>query len=213
MSQPTLDAMSPTSRDRSPHSPTVPAAPLRVALTLFLLAALPPLVYYFWICLQYFGGRLVFPTPGLLHYFPRPTATSAGILASWLVFQALLQIYAPGQWTEGMPLPGGSGARLHYKMNGWVSWWITWIVLAAAMAVGAIPPTLLADQFGPLMTTANIFTFVFCVYLYRRGKAADRAGRITGNAVEDFWLGKELNPRLGTFDLKLFRLPTGLRTF
>jgi protein-S-isoprenylcysteine O-methyltransferase Ste14 len=204
MSQSKIDGTSLTSRGRSPQPGAVPVIALRVAITALLLGALPPLVYYFWICLQYFGGRLVAPTLELIRYFPFPTATSILVVASWLLFQALLQIYAPGKWIEGMPLPVRSGARLSYKMNGWTSWWITWIVLAAAVAFGAIPPTLLADQFGPLITTWNVFTFAFCLYLYGRGKSGSAEERVTGNAIEDFWLGRELNPRLGRFDLKLF---------
>ena len=64
---------------------------------------------------------------------------------------------------------------------------------------------MLADQFGPLLTTVNIFTYLFCFYLYWHGKRFGKtAERITNNAIYDFWLGTALNPRIGSFDLKLF---------
>jgi protein-S-isoprenylcysteine O-methyltransferase Ste14 len=198
-----IHTMPQSQKDTFRAEPGSRSSAFAVAMTLLLLLALPPLVYYFWICLEYFGGRLVIPTLGLLRYFPRPTATSIRIAALWLLFQALLQIYAPGRRTEGRPLPDGS--RLTYKMNGWASWWLTWIGLSAGVALGAIPPTLLADQFGPLLTTWNIFTFGFCLYLYGSARALGAASeRITGNAILDFWLGNRRNPRIGNFDLKLF---------
>lgn len=179
------------------------ATRFNVVMTVVLLVALPPLVYYMWICLEHFGGRLTVPTRAWIHYFPLPTATSVGIVLGWLAFQGLLQIYAPGPWVEGTPLPDGT--RLRYKMNGWPSWWITWACLGAGAALHLYRPTILADQFGPLLTTTNLFTYLFCFYLYRHGKRHGTAHeRITHSAIYDFWLGTALNPRVGDFDFKLF---------
>ena len=71
-----------------------------VLMTVILLLTLPPLVYYFWFCLEFNQGHLALPSIGMLSRFPLPTATSAAIVAGWLIFQGLLQIYAPG---EGPP--------------------------------------------------------------------------------------------------------------
>jgi protein-S-isoprenylcysteine O-methyltransferase Ste14 len=156
-----------------------------------------------WICLEYQGGNLAWPSLAMVRHFPLPTWTSAGIVAGWLLFQGLLQIYAPGKWVEGTPLIDGS--RLRYKMNGWFSWWFTWAVVGLGVALHVFRPTILADQFGPLMTTMNIFTYLFCLYLYAHGKRSGTPHeRVTDNAVYDFWLGTALNPRVGNFDFKLF---------
>ena len=134
---------------------------------------------------------------------PLPTPASVGIVVGWLAFQALLQIVAPGPWTKGTPL--ADGTRLEYKLNGWSAFWITWLVMAAGVLSGLIPPTILADQFGPLLTTANIVTFLFCFYLYWAGRRATASqSQAAGSRVRAFWLGTVLNPRIGTFDLKLF---------
>jgi protein-S-isoprenylcysteine O-methyltransferase Ste14 len=179
------------------------ATRFNVVMTVVLLLALPPLVYYLWFCLEHFGGRLVAPRLGWLHDFPLPTATSVGIVLGWLGFQGLLQIYLPGRWVEGTPQKDGT--RLRYKMNGWASWWLTWAVLAGGAALHLFRPTILADQFGPLLTTANLFTYLFCLYLYWHGKRHGTAHeRITHSAIYDFWLGTALNPRVGSFDFKLF---------
>jgi protein-S-isoprenylcysteine O-methyltransferase Ste14 len=187
----------------SPTSTCTTASTTDVAMTLVMLIALPPLVYYMWFCLTFNHGQLKLPSVEMLKHFPLPTVTSVAIVVGWLVFQALLQIFAPGKWIEGTPL--ADGTRLKYKMNGWAAWWFTWAMLAGGVALQLFSPTTLADQFGPLLTTANIFTYLFCFYLYWHGKRfGAKQERITNNAVYDFWLGTALNPRVGSFDLKLF---------
>jgi protein-S-isoprenylcysteine O-methyltransferase Ste14 len=179
------------------------ATAFNVVMTVILLATLPPLVYYMWICLEYYEGKLVWPSMQMVKYVPAPTPQSTGILAGWLIFQGLLQIYAPGKWMNGTELADGS--RLQYKINGWFTWWFTWLVLFTAVVFGAIRPTVLADQFGPLLTTANLFTYAFCIYLFWHGtRFGTGYERVTGNAIYDFWLGTALNPRVGRFDFKLF---------
>ena len=164
--------------------------------SLLLLAALPSFTYYIWICVTEFDGALVFPGLDLLRHIPAPTITAVTAYASWFVFQAVLQIVAPGKVHEGVPL--SDGTRLKYKMNGWFSFWFTLGVVVAGVLLGWISPTLWFDQFGPLLTTVNIFAFAFSLFLYFQGK------RTTGNAIYDYFVGTALNPRLGSFDLKFF---------
>jgi delta14-sterol reductase len=187
----------------APTSTRLTASGFNVLSTVVLLLTLPPLVYYLWICLEFYDGRLVLPSPELLRHVPAPTPTSMAIFVGWFAFQALLQIYAPGKWIEGTPL--ADGTRLKYKMNGWFVWWFTWLVLALGVILHLFSPTILADQFGPLLSTTNVFTYLLSSYLYWHGKRfATKHERITGNVIYDFWLGSGLNPRLGDFDLKLF---------
>ena len=187
----------------APTSVRSTATAFNVIMTVALLIVLPPLVYYLWICLAFNRGRLQMPSADMLGRIPLPTATSIGILAGWLIFQGLLQIYAPGRRVEGPPL--ADGTRLSYTMNGWFAWWFTWAVLGLGAALNVFSPAALADQFGPLLTTANIFTYLFCIFLYWHGSRRGGGNeRISGNPIYDFWLGTALNPRVGNFDLKLF---------
>ena len=126
------------------------------------------------------------------------------MVIGWFVFQAALQIKAPGPWREGVPLRDGS--RLRYRMNGWWSWWATWAVLIGGVLVGWITPTILADNFGPLMTVANVFAFALSAHLYVLGRRRPHpAGeRVSGRALRDYVMGTSLNPRTGAFDWKLF---------
>ena len=137
----------------------------------------------------------MFPSLDLLRRIPAPTFTAVVAYVSWFAFQAVLQIVAPGTIHEGVPL--SDGTRLKYKMNGWFSFWFTLGVVVAGVLLGQISPTLWFDQLGPLLTTANIFAFVFSLFLYFQGKG-------TGNVIYDYFIGTALNPRIGSFDLKFF---------
>lgn len=172
-----------------------------------LLVGLPVLVYWMWICITYYDGRMVFPLTSagwleLVSYVPPPTLASVAVFATWLILQLLLQLYAPGPWVKGTVLRDGT--RLRYRMNGWLSWWITIGGLFLAVWLGWIKPTILYDNFGPLITTTNIFTFAFALYLYVHGRKKGRDERVTGNPVYDYFMGTSLNPRIGDLDLKLF---------
>jgi hypothetical protein len=167
-----------------------------------LLVALPPFTYYIWFCVTAFGGSLVFPGSQIFRLVPPPGRVAVILYASWFLLQAILQIAAPGKPHDGVPLPDGK--RLKYKMNGWFSFWFTTGAAFGAVMLGWIPATILYDQFGPLLTTVNIFAFLFSGFLYLHGSASKNPERRSGNAFYDYFMGTALNPRLGSFDLKLF---------
>lgn len=169
-----------------------------------LMLLLPPFVYWMWWCAVKRNGELALPDGDFIASIPAPTPTSIAIFVGWFAFQAALQIYAPGRWVEGTALRDGT--RLQYKMNGWFSWWFTWAALAMLVVSGLVEPEILFDQFGPLLTTANIFTFGLAAYLYVLGKRRpdDGTEQFKGHVVYRYFMGTSLNPRNGRFDWKLF---------
>ena len=181
-------------------APQSAVTPARVAGTVALLIVLPAFVYYLWDCLTFHGGQPALPSAAMLRRVPPPTLDAAAIVVGWLAFQALLHLFAPGRRIAGAPL--SDGTRLSYRMNGWASWWISVAVLTGGAALGLYRPAALADRIGPLLTTASLVAVAVSLF-GRRSNALGRE-RVTGNAVCDFWLGTALNPRIGTFDLKLF---------
>ena len=165
-----------------------------------LMVTLPALVYYLWICVTFYGGALQAPTTQrqleeLAGHLPGPTGGALATFALWYGLQVALQMYAPGRRALGAPL--GDGSRLEYRLNGWWSFWLTIVIAGALVAGGVVPATLLADQFGPLLTITNVFAFAFSLVLYRFGRGGSEV-------VYDYFMGTALNPRLGRFDLKLF---------
>ena len=174
---------------------------------LVLMVALPPLVYYLWICVTYYQGELVFPGDAAAwlkfwsHASP-PTWKAAGLYGAWFLAQAALQVLAPGPTVQGMEQPDGS--RLDYRMNGMFSFLLTLGVVAGLVALGWLDATVLYDQLGPLLSVVNLFTFTFAGFLYFWGLKGADWERPTGRPFYDYFMGTALNPRIGSLDLKLF---------
>src|SRR5262245_9527466 len=172
-----------------------------------LLAGLPLLVVYIQICLAANGGALIVPRAAdewwaLLRAVSLPTPAAVLIWVGWLIFQGLLQRYAPGKVARGAPL--ASGMRLTYRTNGRFAWWFTWACLVGGAWIGWIPPTILADQLGPLLTVGILAAFGLSLYVCwdRRLRATGEQG--SGNILGDYVMGASLNPRLDGFDFKYF---------
>jgi delta14-sterol reductase len=132
------------------------------------------------------------------------TWEAAGVFLGWLAFQAALHLLLPGQKFQGAKLSDGS--QLTYKLNGKFNFYVT---MAALGYFGFYKQTLnlswAYDNYVPLMTSAIIFSSALSVYLYARSFARGALlahGGDTGVAIYDFFIGRELNPRIGSFDLK-----------
>lgn len=154
------------------HPPVVDVAHQKYGFGLswlVLMLALPPLVYYLWICVTYYQGALALPQSiaewrELWSHIASPTWAASLIYGIWFLSQAALQAWVPGRTVRGMPLPDGQ--RLEYRLNGMLSFLLTLSVLIVTVAWGWLDTTLLYDQIGPLLTVINIFTFAFSGFLY-----------------------------------------------
>jgi len=165
-----------------------------------LMLGLPPLTYYFWLCLSDHGGALVAPSlRELIAHVSPPTWRALAVYGGWLGLQVVLQLGVPGRVQSGVPLADGS--RLEYRLNGWTSFWISVAVAVVAVVSGVIPASVVYDEFGPLLTTAHLVAFGLALGLYVQGR---RAGRTTGDPIGDYFMGTTLNPRLRALDLKYF---------
>ena len=169
-----------------------------------LMLLLPPFIYWMWWSMVEHQGAIVLPDGEFIGSIPAPTPASIAIFGAWFLFQAALQVYAPGRWVQGTALRDGT--RLKYRMNGWFSWWCTWAALAALVLSGLVEPDGLSGELGPLISTVNIFTFALCVYLYIWGaKHPDEGtGEFPGGVAYRYFMGTSRNPRNGSFDWKLF---------
>ena len=130
----------------------------------------------------------------------------------WLALAALYLVL-PGRRVQGTVL--ATGERLQYPLNGLLS-----LALVVAVAGGAFyaaepfPGVRLTGLLAilPALTLANIaFSCLLSAFLYAYSFRSSSgvllaAGGDTGESVYDFFIGRELNPRVlgGALDLKYF---------
>ncbi|KAK7480353.1 hypothetical protein BaRGS_00028400 [Batillaria attramentaria] len=130
---------------------------------------------------------------------------AAFIFLGWFAFQAVLAVLPVGRVAEGQPLK--SGQRLKYRLNGFLSLLVTLACLGVAVYY-EVPLSVLSKKFFPLMTTAVIFSFLLSIALYIKSlfisPSKVAAPGNSGNFIYDFFMGHELNPRIGPLDLKFF---------
>ena len=151
--------------------------------------------------------------------------TCALVILMWFLFQVVLERILPCAIVQGAPLPDGSGKRLSYRINGHLSFWVTLLLLDVAwpqwidiqteggedtksvLVFGRAPMTWLYDNYSTLAFVTIVWTILLSTYLYIKsfGKGLLLAvGGDSGNPFYDYFMGRELNPRWGTFDWKEF---------
>jgi hypothetical protein len=181
----------------------------RIPVAQLNMTLLPLFSYLVFFCLRFNGGALL-PSPASdwSGFFAAivPTWEAAAVYVSWFGFQVLLQLIAPGPAVEALALPDGS--RLTYKINGLAALVITAIVLGALGGSGWISLTWLYDNFGALLSSLTILTFLFSLFLYYYGRRwPGGPSKVSGNFIVDYFMGTALNPRLPPvtgFDFKFF---------
>ncbi|XP_045309245.1 delta(14)-sterol reductase LBR isoform X1 [Leopardus geoffroyi] len=127
-----------------------------------------------------------------------------GVYILWFLMQALFYLLPVGKVVEGMPL--ADGRRLKYRLNGFYALLLTSAVIGAAVFWGA-DLHYVYGHFLQFALAAAAFSLGLSVYLAVRAAGAPPgalAPSSSGNAIYDFFIGRELNPRIGTFDLKYF---------
>lgn len=127
------------------------------------------------------------------------------IFVLWFLFQALLYLLPIGRVAEGTTLRDGS--KLTYNINGIHAFVISHILFAVGYFYFKLPVTIIYDKYLPLASAAFVFSLILAVYLYSKSfdKGALLAlGGNSGNFVYDWFIGRELNPRVGSFDWKVF---------
>mmetsp|Transcript_3209 Transcript_3209/g.4844 ORF Transcript_3209/g.4844 Transcript_3209/m.4844 type:complete len:419 (-) Transcript_3209:164-1420(-) len=131
------------------------------------------------------------------------------VLIGWMVFLMFLWAVIPGAWADGVKLP--TGGRLKYKLNGFSSGCITTICLIAGHLSGIFDLVWIYDNYLQLASAAILLSTLMSIMLYisARLKYSIPSGYLagpgsTGIAIYDFFMGHELNPRIGDLDLKQF---------
>lgn len=124
----------------------------------------------------------------------------------WMAFQTILHLTLPGQLVKGVTLPNKT--KLTYKLNAQTNLGVTLLAATTfSFYIKMLPLSWIYDQFLPLLTAACVLTVLLTVYLYLssfgHSKVLSSGGNTKSN-IYNFFIGRELNPRIGPFDLKHF---------
>ncbi|KAI3385685.1 hypothetical protein SNEBB_000464 [Seison nebaliae] len=175
---------------------------------IILIIFLPALVLYLNIC--------CYPKISLwskIHYLPSwkilLDKVGLGLVVLWVLFQVILYILPFGRVIEGQPLRNRQ--RLIYNCNGIHAYFVTLLVYYLISFKINLSQLIVAHYIG-IISSAIFLTFLLSLALYLRGKQCQPwelspCGQ-SGHCVYDFFMGRELNPRirLGSriLDLKFF---------
>ncbi|XP_071963096.1 delta(14)-sterol reductase TM7SF2-like [Antedon mediterranea] len=176
--------------------------PIGATLTVFFL---PLAMYYFYFACGKNKCELTLK-PGFSRKFADYYDPEAYLMfCGWMVFQAALYMLPIGKSCLGQQLKNGS--RLSYRLNGFLAFFLS-ICAFAGLVYKGYPVTKVYDKFLPLMTASIIFSFVMSSLLYIRAKFVANSQLAPGGnshcTIYDWFIGHELNPRIGNFDLKFF---------
>ncbi|XP_048387306.2 delta(14)-sterol reductase LBR isoform X2 [Stegostoma tigrinum] len=145
--------------------------------------------------------------------FPPPVPTlqmlwssnALGVFVLWFLFQALLYLLPIGKVVEGVPL--ANGKKLKYRINAFYAFVLCAAALGAALYNEVNLSYIYSSQLQ-LAISAILFSVLLSIYLYVRSwrVPADELaeGGNSGSFIYDFFIGRELNPRIRNFDLKFF---------
>ncbi|KAH7337213.1 ERG4/ERG24 ergosterol biosynthesis protein [Rhizoctonia solani] len=128
--------------------------------------------------------------------------------AAWYAFTVAAWWLLPGDWVEGTELR--TGGRIQYKINAFST-----MLLALGLTSGWIinfgPEsfTFIYEHWIGLCTAALINSFIqatWCYYISTKNEDTRTLalGGNSGNLLYDWFIGRELNPSIGWFDIKSF---------
>ncbi|XP_053576088.1 delta(14)-sterol reductase TM7SF2 [Bombina bombina] len=127
------------------------------------------------------------------------------LLLGWASLQAVLYMLPMGKVTEGITLRDNT--RLKYRINAFHAMMVTGLLTVVALFVG-VPFSYVYDNFLQFAVGAGFLALILSVFLYIKSQLAPESalapGGNSGNPLYDFFIGHELNPRIGSFDLKYF---------
>uniref|UniRef100_A0A8C5WLG9 Delta(14)-sterol reductase TM7SF2 n=1 Tax=Leptobrachium leishanense TaxID=445787 RepID=A0A8C5WLG9_9ANUR len=132
-------------------------------------------------------------------------STAVTIVLVWFSLQAVLYVLPLGTVVEGIPLKDNT--RLKYKINAFHAMVVSFLLAGLALALG-MPLSYVYDHFLQLAVGAGFLGLALSIFMYVKAltalESALAPGGNSGNPIYDFFMGHELNPRIGSFDLKYF---------
>lgn len=182
---------------------------------LAMMVGFPALMYYMWIGTVFYNGQ--FPQPAedesytaflqhlwfLIRTEAYPTKRAWSIYWGFGLAQMVFYVALPGVYRKGQPLPHLGGKQLEYYCSAMWSFY-TSIALGLFLHFGGIfRLNTLIDEFGPIMSVAILSGYLCSFAAYFSALARGNTLRMTGYPIFDFFMGAELNPRIGILDFKM----------
>ena len=189
----------------------------RTIVPLFLMICCPLSVLLVWhINIDFQGSVLAFfnfiTKQGVFHVLWQiwqpvilGTTSAWKIILIFMVAQLLLMRIIPGKRVTGPETPKGNTPV--YKDNGFSCFLITLVLFYfCSFHFALFSPTIIYDNFAGILGALNIFSLMFCLMLYLKGRFAPSSSdnSATGNIVFDYYWGTELYPRVFGWDIKQF---------
>jgi 7-dehydrocholesterol reductase len=193
---------------------------------ILILTTAPLFVLYVYISAFYFDFSLREPFQALFSHdisweeilskATLPTLYAAGLFSVWLGLQVVLSLIPDSVHRFIPAFHGGdclgsvtpAGRRLNYNINGFQAWLISHaLFILGTFVFGWFSPTIIFDNWGALLWIANLMGFGLAIFAYikaNRFPSSLNDRKFSGNKLYDFFMGIELNPRIGLLDLKLF---------
>lgn len=193
---------------------------------LFIITLTPWLVFYFYISAFAFDCSLSAPILALLSgnlslqelwtKLPRFSYEALLLWCIWVGLQIILAaipdifhlIFKSYKGGEQLGAVTPAGKRLWYNINGLQAWFVSHVLfLAGAFYFELFSPTIIFDNWGSLLVVANVAGFCLAIFAYIKAyyfPSFPEDRKFSGNFLYDFFMGIELNPRIGAIDFKLF---------
>lgn len=109
------------------------------------------------------------------------------MILSFMAFELALMKLVPGKRFEGSLTPKGNIPV--YKANGMACYLITLATLLLLAHLEIFDPARVYDKFGNILSSMNVFAWLFCFMLLIKGHVAPSStdSGTTGNIVHDFY--------------------------
>ena len=144
------------------------------------------------------------------------TPEAVWMFLGWIIFHVFLERVLPGESAYGAILPDTKDSRLKYTLSGHLQFWVTLIAMGHAIPIfselkpdsgiylltrlNPLSLDLIYEHYVPLISVSVAFSAALSIYLYVTsffpGKQMAKGGN-TGYHIYDFFIGRELNPRIG----------------
>ncbi|HHF7346033.1 TPA: 7-dehydrocholesterol reductase [Legionella feeleii] len=127
------------------------------------------------------------------------------IIGCFIVFEAVLMRFLPGKPFHGPLTPKGNTPT--YKANGVLAFVTTIVTFCVAtFGLNLFPATILYDNLGSILGALNLFSLLFCVLLYIKGRfyPSSTDASISNNILFDYYWGTELYPQIFGWHIKKF---------